>query len=117
MEIIVQLLVGEWDRRLVEWVFQAKCAHIRKMLLQDSLSGIEADERIVNGHGKIAGCFVFMGFHIEFGGQDLPDLGVQHRDGCGFGAGQSLLQGDGVFELPSFLQDLDDHRERARFVK
>jgi hypothetical protein len=55
-------------------------------------------------------------FHVELGGEDLPQLGVQDGNGAGFGAGQFLLQRDGVFKFSDLLQDPDDDRDHARIA-
>lgn len=68
----------------------------------------------MDGHREVTGCVVFLRFHLEFGGEDLSDLGVQHRNGAGFGTRQFFLQGNRVFELPDLLQDPDNGRDRTR---
>ena len=60
---------------------------------------------------------VFLEIHFELGCEDLSDLGVQHRNGAGFGARQFFLQRDGFFQLPDFLQNFDDHGDLPRVAE
>lgn len=86
------------------------------MVLQDIKRRFEAQERVADRHGEVAGDIMLLQLHIEVCCQDLVDLGVQDRDGAGPGARKFFLQGDGFFEFPDLLQDLHGLCDRARVV-
>ena len=113
---MVQLFVGERSGRLVIRIIKLHGAQVREVALQDLVRGLETQERVADGHCKIAGGVVPAEFFFEIGGQDLIDLHIQHFDRAGFRAWKFFLQGDGVFKLPDLLQDLDNFRNGLRAV-
>ena len=106
---MVQLLVGEWGTRLVEWIIKPECTYVRKVSVQNFFRGLKADQRVMDRHGEVAGCHVFFRVDVKLIGQDFIDLGVQDRNGAGFGSGEFFLQGDRFFQFSDLLQDLDNH--------
>ena len=58
----------------MEWVIQTEGADIRKVLLDDSLGGIEFDKRVVNRHCEVAGCFIFFTVYCELCGENFVEL-------------------------------------------
>ena len=74
IEISIQLFVCEGRRWLVERVGKPYCADILKVTFQNVLCGLETQERIVDGHGKVTGCVVFICLDGKLRGQDLIDL-------------------------------------------
>lgn len=80
------------------------------MTFQDILCSVELQKRVINRHCKVAWHFGLVQFSIEFCGQDLIDLCVQHFDRACLRARKFFLQWDGIFEFPYFLQNPDNLR-------
>ena len=117
MEIMVQLLVGEWGTRLVEWIIKPECTYVRKVSVQNFFRGLKADQRVMDRHGEVAGCHVFFRVDVKLIGQDFIDLGVQDCDRAGFGSRKFFLQGDRFFQFSDLLQDFDDRRNSTWIVE
>ena len=58
----------------MERVIQTEGAYVSKVLLQDSLSGIEMDQWVMHRHREVAGCFMFFQFYRKLGSEKLFQL-------------------------------------------
>lgn len=59
---------------------------------------------------------MFFRVDVKLIGQNFVDLGVQYRDGAGFGAGEFFLQRDRIFQFPNLLQKFDNYGYSTRIV-
>src|SRR5512134_14481 len=92
IKIPVQLFISKSARWLVEGIAKRHSTDIVKVAVNDVQRGVEAQQGIVEGHREVTGRLVLCRGDLEFGGQDLIDLGVQDREGAGFGALQCSLK-------------------------
>lgn len=93
----------------MEWIIEAEGAYLCEMFLQYCLRGIKSDQRVVDRHCKVTGCFILFRVYIKLCGQNFIDLRVQYRDGADFGAGKFFPQRSCFFKFSDLLQKLDDH--------
>lgn len=77
---------------------------------------IEAQERVADRHGEVAGGIVFVRLNFKLGRQYFVDLRVQYFNRVRLRARQFFLQRNGILEPPDFLQGFYRDRNRARVV-
>jgi hypothetical protein len=76
VKIPIQFLVCEWNGCLMPGIGQFNRAYLREVLLQDLMRGLEAQERIIDRHGKVTRGFGPFRLDVKFRIQYLVDLGI-----------------------------------------